>query len=124
MLRPIAGTGVTGSLRADYTGAPVDRAPVGFFVNPAAFAPPAEDRWGNAGRNTITGPSQLVMNASLGRTLRSNERVSFDVRVDAMNALNSVNYSRWNTIVGNAQFGLPTGANAMRTVQLTGRVRF
>ncbi|MBL8215342.1 MAG: TonB-dependent receptor [Bryobacterales bacterium] len=124
VLRPIAGTGVTGSLRADYTGAPVDRAPVGFFVNPAAFAPPAEDRWGNAGRNTITGPSQLVMNASLGRTLRSNERVSFDVRVDAMNALNSVNYSRWNTIVGNAQFGLPTGANAMRTVQLTGRVRF
>ncbi len=124
VLRPIAGTGVTGSLRPDYTGAPLYDAPGGFFLNPAAFTPPTPGRWGNAGRNTITGPSQFVMNASLGRTLRSNERVSFDVRLDAMNALNSVNYSRWNTIAGNTQFGLPTGANAMRTVQLTARMRF
>ncbi len=122
-LRPVRGTGVTGTIRADYTGFPVTDAPPGFFLNPAAFTAPSSG-WGNAGRNSLRGPSQFVMNASVGRTLRSNERVSIDVRLDAMNVLNSVNYSRWNTVVGNTQFGLPVGANPMRTVQMTARVRF
>jgi hypothetical protein len=123
-VRPVSGTGVTGSLRPDYTGAAVADAPAGRFLNPAAFVPAGPGRWGNAGRNSITGPSQFVLNASLGRTLRSNERVSLDLRVDAANALNTVTFSRWNTVLGNQQFGLPVSANAMRTLQATIRMRF
>src|SRR5581483_12459116 len=81
-------TGVTGSVRADYTGAPVYDAPHGLFLNPAAYAPPAPGHWGNAGRNTIIGPDQFVMGASLQRTFRLTDKYNADLRVDAANVLN------------------------------------
>lgn len=119
----VRGTGVTGSIRPDYTGASLYDAPAGLFLNPAAVAAPV-GRWGNAGRNSITGPSQFVLNASFGRTFRSTERVSMDLRIDAANALNRVTYPSWNTIAGSAQFGLPMSANPMRSVQAIVRMRF
>lgn len=120
----VRGTGVTGSLRPDYTGASVYDAPQGLFLNPAAVAAPPAGRWGNAGRNSITGPRQLVVNSSFGRTFRRGDRLSLDFRIDASNALNQVTYQSWNTIAGNAQFGFPTSANPMRTLQTTVRARF
>ncbi len=123
-LAAVRGTGVTGSIRPDYTGAGVHAAPAPLFLNPAAFSAPAAGQWGNAGRNSITGPGQFSMGASLGRTFRSTERVSVDFRLDAANALNYVTYPAWNTVVGSAQFGLPVTANPMRSVQATLRARF
>jgi hypothetical protein len=120
----VQGTGVTGPLRPDYTGADVYAAPPGLFLNPAAYAAPAAGQWGNAGRNSITGPKQFTMSASLGRSFRSTERVSVDFRVDAANALNYVTFPSWNTVAGNAQFGLPVTANPMRSIQATLRTRF
>jgi hypothetical protein len=64
------------------------------------------------------------LNASAGRVFRIGERRSFDLRYDATNVLNNVTYTSWNTTLGNAQFGLPVSANAMRTMQLTARFRF
>ena len=120
----VRGTGVTGYIRPDYTGASVYDAPAGFYLNPLAYVAPASGRWGNAGRNSITGPSQFVLNASLARTFRSSERLSYDFRLEAANALNYVTFPSWNTVVGNAQFGLPTSANPMRSVQAIFRTRF
>jgi hypothetical protein len=120
----IPGTGFTGNLRPDYTGASLYDAPPGFFLNPAAYALPAAGSWGNAGRNSITGPRQFVVNSSLGRTFRSAERISMDLRIDASNSTNTPTYSSWNTVSGNAQFGLPNGTNPMRTTQVTFRMRF
>jgi hypothetical protein len=116
VLRPL----VTGSVRPDYTGAPVY---LNGVLNPAAFRE-AVGRWGNAGRNSITGPRQLVVNASVGRAFRSSERVNFDFRLEAANVLNTVTFPSWNTVVGNVQFGLPNAANPMRSVQSIVRVRF
>ncbi|MBI4906422.1 MAG: TonB-dependent receptor [Acidobacteria bacterium] len=121
---PVRGTGVVGSVRPDYTGASIYDAPAGLFLNPAAVTAPAAGRWGNAGRNSITGPSQFLFNANLGRTFRSTDRVSVDFRLDAANILNTVTFPYWNTVAGNAQFGLPTTANAMRTIQAVLRMRF
>ncbi len=50
--------------------------------------------------------------------------LSYDFRVEAANALNYVTFPSWNTVVGNAQFGLPTIANPMRSVQVIVRARF
>jgi hypothetical protein len=122
-LTPVSGTGITGSIRPNYTGAPLDNAPPGLFLNPYAYAAPV-GTWGSAGRNSITGPRQFVVNASLGRTFRSTERVTLDLRLDAANALNSVTYTGWNTVFGSPLFGLPVAANSMRTVQLALRTRF
>jgi hypothetical protein len=123
-LAPVEGTGFTGTIRPDYTGAPLYAAPSGLFLNPAAYRAPRPGQWGNAGRNSITGPAQFTLNASLGRTFRLTDRLNLDLRIDAANALNRVNYTAWNTIVNNAPFGLPASAAAMRTIQTTLRVRF
>jgi hypothetical protein len=120
----VGGTGVTGTIRPDYSGAPIYAAPAGLFLNPAAVAAPGPGRWGNAARNSITGPGQFALNASLARTFRFSERISGDFRLDALNALNHVTFTSWNTTATSAQFGLPVSANAMRTVQTTFRLRF
>ena len=87
-------------------------------------AAPVLGQWGNAGRNTITGPTQFTLNASMSRTFRLHDRLSMDVRLDATNPLNNVRFPSWNTTFGNAQFGLPMTANPMRSTQLSMRVRF
>ena len=120
----VAGTGVTGSVRPDYTGAPLYSAPPGAYLNSGAYAAPAAGHWGNAGRNSITGPSQFTCNASLGRTFRVSDRLSLDGRIDLANALNHVTFPSWNTTANSAQFGLPGAANPMRSVQTTVRLRF
>jgi len=123
-LAPPKGTGITGSVRPNFTGAELYLDGDGPFLNKAAFSAPAPGTWGNAGRNSITGPSQFAMNASASRTIRLTDRLNGDIRVDANNLLNHVSYPNWNTIISSAQFGLPTNANQMRRIQTTFRVRF
>jgi trimeric autotransporter adhesin len=123
-LMSLAGTGLTGALRASYTGAPVDGAPPGFYVNPAAFGAPVPGEWGNAGRNSITGPAQFSLNTGITRTFLISNRWSMDWRIDATNILNRVTYAGLNTVVGSPQFGLPNRANAMRKLLSSLRVRF
>jgi hypothetical protein len=120
----VVGTGVTGPVRPDSTRVDVNAAPAGLYLNPAAYKAPAPGQWGNAGRNSITGPAQFSLNASLSRTFRMTDRINLDLRVDANNALNHVTFPSWNTTVGSAQFGLPTMANSMRSLQTTVRWRF
>jgi hypothetical protein len=121
---PVSGTGITGSLRPNYTGAQLYAAPAGLSLNPAAYANPLPGQWGNAGRNTINGPAQFSLNASLGRTLRLTDRFNLDLRIDSANALNHVTFTSWNTTFGSAQFGVPASANSMRSLQTTLRLRF
>ena len=123
-LTPVTGTGVTGPLRPEYTGAPLYNAPPGLHLNPAAYTVPPPGAWGDAGRDSITGPGQFSVNLSLGRVFQMTDRLSLDFRVDATNAFNNVTYPNWNTTVGGAQFGLPNTANAMRSLETTVRLRF
>jgi hypothetical protein len=118
------GTGVTGNLRPDLTGADIYAAPKGLHLNPAAFQVPPAGRFGNAARNSITGPAQFNLNASLGRTFPWGDRYNVDLRVDATNVLNRATFKSWNTTIGNQQFGLPATVDTMRVLQTTMRVRF
>ena len=123
-LAAVPGTGVTGSIRPDYTGAPLYTAPSGLFLNPAAYSAPPPGQWGNAGRDSIIGPAQFAWNASLGRTFRQRDRLNLDFRIDSTNFLNHPTFTGWNSTVSSAQFGLPTAANGMRSLQATLRLRF
>jgi trimeric autotransporter adhesin len=120
----VRSTGVTGPVRPDYTGEDIYNAPSGLHLNPTAFRAPATGHWGNAGRNSITGPSQFTLNASLTRTFRTSDQTSLDLTVTVNNALNHAAFSSWNASVGSIQFGRPTSANAMRTIQTNIRWRF
>jgi trimeric autotransporter adhesin len=123
-LAPVQGTGITGTIRPQYTGAPLYAAPAGAFLNPAAYVAPLAGQWGDAGRNSITGPNQFTLNATLARTFRLTDRLNLFLSVDSTNPLNHVTYTTWNTTVNNAQFGFPASANAMRSLQTTLRLRF
>ncbi len=121
---PVRGTGVTGPIRANYTGADPYDAPAGLFLNPAAYTAPGPGQWGNAGRNTLTGPSQLSMNASATRTFRWGDRVNADLNVSASNVLNHPVFPSWNAVITSSQFGLPNAPGQMRAVQTSLRMRF
>ncbi len=123
-LAPVPGTGVTGSIRPQYTGAPLYSAPAGLNLNPAAYEAPLAGLWGNAGRNSITGPGAFSLDASIARTFQLHGKYHLDLRVDSTNALNHVTYTNWDTTINSAQFGLPVAANAMRSLQTTLRLRF
>ena len=127
-LTPIAfvvvpGTGTVG-VRPSLTGVPLAPIESGSYVNPAAFATPAPGTWGNVGRNSIRGPSQLSLDASLARVFRLRGRLNLEWRIAATNVLNRVTFSAVNTVISSPQFGLPTSANAMRRIQTMLRVRF
>jgi trimeric autotransporter adhesin len=124
VILPAGITGITGSLRPDYTGASVYAAPPGLFLNPGAYTLAAPGQWGNAGRNSIEGPDQFSLNARMSRTFRLRDRLSLDAQVAATNALNHVVFPNWNTVVGSPELGLPTTANPMRSLQTTLRLRF
>ena len=124
-LATVGGTGVTGTVRADATGSPID-APAGSNqpFNLAAFTLPAPGRWGNAGRNTIMGPGIWSLNGSLGRVFRVGERRSVDFRFDANNFINHVVINGWSTVINAYNYGLPTGTQPMRTMTANLRFRF
>jgi trimeric autotransporter adhesin len=124
VIATVGRTGATG-IRANYVaGTDPYAAPAGLNLNPAAYSVPGPGQWGNAGRNTLTGPSQFTMNASASRTFRWGERLNADLNVNVQNVLNHPVFPSWNSTVTSAQFGLPTTANGMRTVQTSLRVRF
>jgi hypothetical protein len=123
-LAAVPGTGFTGTIRASLTGAPIYTNTAGVHLNAAAYTAPAAGTWGDARRDSIEGPGQFSMNASLARTFRLKDGYNLDVRADGTNVLNHVVFASWNTTIGSTTFGLPASANAMRSVQITARLRY
>ena len=123
-LAAVPGTGFTGTIRPDRTGSSIYAAPAGLNLNPAAYTAPAAGQWGSAGRDSITGPDQFTLNASMSRTFRVEAHYNLDVRIDSTNLLNHPVFTAWDTTINSTQFGLPASANAMRSLQATLRLRY
>src|SRR4029077_12733701 len=64
--------GTNGSLRADYTGAPIQLSnpTVDEFFNASAFTVPGPGLFGDSSRNMIVGPGARQLNATLTRDVR------------------------------------------------------
>ena len=123
-LAAVPGTGFTGTIRPNVTGASIYAAAAGLHLNEAAYAAPTAGEWGTAGRDSITGPGQFSLDSSLERTFRTGTRFNLIARIDATNTLNHAVFSGWMTTVNSTQFGLPAAANPMRSLQTTIRLRF
>jgi hypothetical protein len=123
-LAAVPGTGYTGTIRPNPTGASIYNAGAGLHLNAAAYAAPTAGQWGTTGRNSITGPDTFSLDASLARTFRPSTHYFLDARIEATNLLNRGVFTAWNTTVNSTQFGLPLAANAMRSLQTTLRLRF
>jgi hypothetical protein len=118
----VSGTAVSNTLRANATGLSVEQA--GLLFNTAAFSAPLDGLWGNAGRNTIPGPTTFSLNGSLGRIFRIGERRSADLQFQAQNLLNRVTITNWGTVLGSTNYGLAASAAGMRKITINLRFRF
>jgi hypothetical protein len=118
--------GTNGTLRANYTGAPIALADptAQQFFNTAAFSIPAPGSFGNAGRNTIIGPGTSVMNLSVTRNVSLGPRRGLSLQVLGNNLLNTVQFASIDTVVNSPTFGQVTAVRPMRRVQLLMRFRF
>jgi hypothetical protein len=95
-------------LNPNFTGSVVTGNPAQWF-NPAAFiAPPsASGFFGNAGRDTYTGPGLATWDFSVLKETRVRERLNVQFRAEIFNFLNRANFNTPNLIV----FTPPTAAN-------------
>jgi hypothetical protein len=116
------GSGNFGASRADATGIGVSGGS-GFF-NKAAFAQPSLGAFGDAGRNTIPGPSRFSLNLALTRSFHATERNHIEIRIEATNISNTAIYSNFGTVLNALNYGLPTVAQPMRTLKATLRYKF
>ena len=112
-----------GSSRAEATGLSLSSARD--FFNRAAFTIPPPGEFGNAGRNTIIGPGLFALNLSFGRSFQLDEsRRRLEFRIEAKNALNTVNVTNIDTVVNATNYGLPISAAVMRVLDALVRLRY
>lgn len=136
--------GLTPSLQAGSTLLPVlagnpaaGKQSITQWFNPAAFANPGYGSFGNVGRNALIGPGFANMDLSLGKTFLLHwEGIKLDVRADAYNVLNHINFANPDANVGYTSAGVladptageltgPAGGNGNRRImQLGARLTF
>lgn len=122
-----SGLGLLGSspsaARPDVICDPNANAPNTFaqFYNKACFAnPPAGvNRVGNAGRNTILGPSTTRFDATLAKSIRLGETSSLQLRWEVFNIFNHTNFTTLGlNITTPATYGFVTATRDPRNMQL------
>jgi hypothetical protein len=117
-----------GSLRPNRIGSPntgidpkKDRL---HFLNSAAFQLQTLNTPGNAQRDVALGPGFFNMNLSLVKRFTVTEHSALDLRLEAFNAFNTVNFSNPSSTFGSSSFGQITGAGDARQMQVAVRYRF
>jgi hypothetical protein len=118
--------GTTGTLRADYDGAPIRIAgpSIDRFFNTDAFSLPAPGTFGNSARNLVIGPDSRQLNAQLARDVRLGGNRAVTLQLNATNLLNTVNYASIDTVVNSPTFGQVLSVRPMRSATFSLRFRF
>ena len=109
--------------RLNVVGDPNRNVPAGHAYNPDAFAAPAIGTFGNSGRNIVRGDDYRSANLSLFRYFALHEHVRLQLRFEAENALNQVNYQGPVTDQTTTP-GLFVAAAPPRIVQLGAKISF
>jgi hypothetical protein len=73
---------------------------IGGWFNPAAYSDPAYGTFGSNIRNTVIGPGFSDVDLSVGKEFRIREGMSLEIRADAYNAFNHVNFANPDANVG------------------------
>jgi hypothetical protein len=98
---------------------PSDKRTIYAFFNTAAFVAPANNsyRYGNAGRDTIRGPSLENFDFSLFKNFRIREGMKLQFRGEFFNVFNHPNYGQPGTQVGSSTIGTITSLAANVTMR-------
>lgn len=127
-------SGQTQSQRADYVGGNVYAANPGpgLWLNPDAFALPANGTFGNSGRNTYRGPGLWQADTGISKKFRVKEGMNLDFRTELFNLFNRAQYGNPVSARNNATFGRilatandgATGTGTSRQLQFMLRLNF
>lgn len=117
-------TGI-GRDRADYIGGPAQLSygrshadMIAMWFDTSRFAVNAPGTFGNLGRNVLRGPRFFNTDIALIKDTRLREQTSIQIRGEAFNIFNNVNFNGPNTNRSAAQFGRITSAQSPRILQL------
>jgi len=94
------------------------------WFNKAAFAPPGQYTFGNMGRNVLRADGRNNVDLSVFRIFPIKERVKVQLRVEAFNATNSVDFSAPVSNINVSNFGQITGARTPRQLQFALRLTY
>jgi hypothetical protein len=94
------------------------------WFDTSAFAAPAPFTFGNSPRSVLRGPGLSTVDMMLEKTFGLTERARVDLRVEAFNVTNVVNFNLPGAVLGSPEFGAISSARPGRTVQLGARLRF
>jgi hypothetical protein len=96
----------------------------GRYLNPAAFVAPPAGTFGSVGRNSIVGPGYTNLDFVVSRAIAIAERARVEVRAEAFNLLNRINYNQVGRILNASNFGLLLSQYDPRQWQFGVRVSF
>lgn len=113
-------------IQQDPSGAGILR---NWFFTPeqlAMFTASSPGQNGNTGRNFFIAPGFFETDASLKKTFKFTERLSFDLRIEAKNLTNTPNFNAPTAVRTDSLFGRINAdvTNNARRVQLSGRLNF
>jgi hypothetical protein len=90
----------------------------------AQFSYPGLGDFGS-GRNIFTGPGFFQMDFALHKTFPIKERIRFELRGEAFNVFNNVNFSQPNATLNSASFGVISSVRVPpRILQVAAKVSF
>jgi hypothetical protein len=95
------------SINPNFTGQLISGNPNRYF-NPSAFIQPLPGTYGNAGRNTLPGPSIIETDISAAKKFFISERVGLQFRGEIFNLFNHTNFNTPNPVVYAAATGGPS----------------
>jgi len=119
-------SGVNGTLRADVTGLPVSIPDprIDQWFNTAAFVIPPAGQYGDARRNTIIGPGEVLFDMALTKVIQLRETRMLELRLSSSNVFNHPIYSAIDTVLNSPTYGRVISVSAMRSLLMTARFRF
>jgi hypothetical protein len=94
------------------------------WFNVNAFTQPQPYAFGILGRNTLAGPGLFNIDATLSKRFSFRERVSFEIRGEAFNLLNTPNYNQVGRIINAPDFGQVDSQLPPRQLQFGTKVIF
>ena len=94
------------------------------WIDPSAFVPNALGTFGNAGYNSLIGPSFFDVDANLARSFQIREHQRFELRFEFFNLLNHTNLSNPVSAKNSSTFGKIQSAADPRILQFAAKFEF
>ena len=94
------------------------------WFNTAAFTTPTFGSFGNAPRNLLEGPGYQNVNLAFLKHVNLSEQTRLQLRLEAFNLFNHVNFNLPDAFLGSPTFGRVTSADSPRRCQFGVRLIF